>query len=180
MRALRDAIPRERRAEMSAAIRDRLLDEIRSRGARAVFVFRSFGSEVDTHGLIERVAGEGGRVLLPVLQDGALEAARWTPGEPLVRSGYGALEPAEREIVQPAEVDLVVVPGLAFDLRGYRVGYGRGYYDGYLRRLPPGAARIGAAFAAQVVDHVPHGASDEPVDAIVTEAALLAAAGPSR
>jgi 5-formyltetrahydrofolate cyclo-ligase len=75
--------------------------------------------------------------------------------------------------VDPASIDLVVTPGLAFDRRGRRLGYGGGHYDRFLRRLPPSTIRVGIGFAAQVVDRVPAGPTDEPLDALVTEEGLI-------
>ncbi len=173
MRALRDAIPDDERAAASREIARRMLDLPETRGARSVFVFRSFGSEVDTHGLIDDLLASGRRVSMPVLAAGRLEAAAYATGAPLVASGYGAMEPANRSIVDPTEIDLVVVPGLAFDRTGHRLGYGGGYYDGYLPRVPAIAPRVAVAFHRQVLDDVPHGDGDHPVDVIVTEQEIV-------
>jgi 5-formyltetrahydrofolate cyclo-ligase len=169
MRAMRDAIPPRDRAAMSREITRLLVDLPETKAADCVFVFNSFASEVGTHTLIERLVADGRRVCVPVLVDGALEAAAYTPGQAVVPSGYGAMEPRHRSIVEAFRIDLVVVPGLAFDRRGHRLGYGGGYYDRYLRRLPPAVRRISPAFHHQVVARVPRGDGDERVHAIVTD-----------
>jgi 5-formyltetrahydrofolate cyclo-ligase len=101
------------------------------------------------------------------------------PGEPsaLVTGAYGIREPApDWPLVEPAAVDLVVVPGVAFDRHGTRLGYGGGYYD---RMLPtiragnPAAALVGLAYGFQVVADLPGDPHDVPVDAIATEAGLV-------
>ncbi|HXF36758.1 MAG TPA: 5-formyltetrahydrofolate cyclo-ligase, partial [Actinomycetota bacterium] len=89
------------------------------------------------------------------------------------RAAYGALEPAGGEVLSPQELDAVVVPGLAFDRRGYRVGYGGGFFDRFLPRTRPDAFRVGICFHLQLVEEVPHGAGDEPVDAVVTEREVI-------
>jgi 5-formyltetrahydrofolate cyclo-ligase len=68
----------------------------------------------------------------------------------------------------------VLAPGLAFDRRGNRLGYGGGYFDGFLARCPPDAARVGIGFHVQVVDAVPHGDADQPLDLLVTELETIA------
>jgi 5-formyltetrahydrofolate cyclo-ligase len=173
MRATRDAIPPKDRAAMSEDIMGRLLDLPETKAADQVFVFRSFGSEVGTHALIERLVAGGRRVSLPVLVGGELEAVAYLPGQALIPSDYGAAEPQDRSIVAPSRVDLIVLPGLAFDRQGYRLGYGGGYYDRFLRRLAPTAGRVAVAFHQQVMGRVPHGAGDEPVETIVTDRAVI-------
>jgi 5-formyltetrahydrofolate cyclo-ligase len=79
------------------------------------------------------------------------------------------MEPSGGEVVAPDGVDVVVVPGVAFDRAGRRVGYGGGFYDRFLPRTRPGALAVAVAFALQVVDAVPHGGGDRGVQVIVTE-----------
>jgi 5-formyltetrahydrofolate cyclo-ligase len=173
MRELREAIPPDERARRSRAVGDRLFTLPELLDARTILLFSSFGAEVETATMIERAHAEGRRVLLPYLDGAAMEAAEHAPGEELVRSSYGAREPARREPADPAEIDVVVAPGLAFDRAGRRLGYGGGYYDRWLRRLGPGTARIGICFSHQVVDRVPAEASDERVHVIVTEEEVI-------
>ena len=77
-----------------------------------------------------------------------------------------------------ADIDAILVPAVAFDRRGYRVGYGGGYYDRFLPELRGRAVRVGLAFACQLVDSVPAGAHDVPVDFIVTETEIIATGSP--
>ena len=98
-----------------------------------------------------------------------MEAAEVRPGSRLEATDYDPKEPAERIAVDPERIDAVITPGLAFDRSGARLGYGGGYYDRYLARLEAHAARIGIAFAEQVVDAVPDDELDQPVDLIVTD-----------
>jgi 5-formyltetrahydrofolate cyclo-ligase len=169
VRASRDALPAGERAAMSGLAAARLLDLIYRAGPRLVMLFASFGSEIDTQGLIEALDRVGRRLALPVVAGMDLRAVLYRPGDSVETARYGAVEPRAAEEVLPRAIDVVVVPGLAFDRQGYRVGYGRGYYDRFLAHTRPDARRIGFAFSAQTVPHVPHGPSDYPVDSLVTE-----------
>jgi 5-formyltetrahydrofolate cyclo-ligase len=106
---------------------------------------------------------------MPRIVGGELEPRAYRPGDPVTETTFGAKEPVDGEGLEPAEIDVIVIPGLAFDRGGYRVGYGGGYYDRFLRETRPDAVRMALCFALQVVDRVPVGSFDLPVDLIVTE-----------
>jgi 5-formyltetrahydrofolate cyclo-ligase len=169
MHRLREAIPAQERERLAGMIEQSLfaLPEIAT--ARTILLFYSFGSEVATAGMAERVVSEGKRLLLPYLEGQVMEAAEVRRSDELVPTGYGPKEPVRRLPVNPEVVDLVITPGLAFDRRGHRLGYGAGYYDLYLSRLDPRAVLIGVAFSVQVVDRVPAGPKDVAVDLLVTD-----------
>jgi len=173
MRARRAALGAPERLAAAATVEEAVLAHPAVRGARTILVFYSFGSEVPTSGLIERLLAGGHRVLLPFLDGGAMEAAEVRPGETLVHTSYGPKEPARRVAVDPAEVDVVITPGLAFDRAGRRLGYGGGHYDRYLVRLAPGTLRVGVGFAVQIAEAVPAGEMDQRVDVVVTEAGTV-------
>jgi 5-formyltetrahydrofolate cyclo-ligase len=174
MRDARAAIAPNRREELARAVEEHLLRVDAVARAGTVLVFYSFGSEIPTQGLIERLSSMGKRVLLPFLDDERrMEAAALAPGEVAVASAYGPKEPPNRVGVHPGEVDVVIAPGLAFDRAGHRLGYGGGHYDRYLRRLRPRALRIGIAFSVQVVKEVPADWGDERVHMVVTEDGVL-------
>jgi 5-formyltetrahydrofolate cyclo-ligase len=141
--------------------------------ARTVHLFASFGTEVDTRPLLESLWARGTRTVLPrVAPDGQLEHC--------VVQGFTELLAGFRDIPEPApscgrwlpdEVDLILVPGVAFDRAGGRLGYGGGYYDRFLSACP--APRVALAFHLQVVDHVPREPHDLRVHRIVTEEAVI-------
>src|SRR2546422_4493522 len=143
MRRMRVAISPEERAALAERAMSRLFDVPALQSARTVLSFSSFGSELPTDGIQRRLHDEGRRVLLPFLEGHDIEAADVVAGDALVATDYGPTEPAERVAVDPSEVDVVLVPALAFDRLGYRVGYGGGHYDRYLARLRPRAVRVG-------------------------------------
>jgi 5-formyltetrahydrofolate cyclo-ligase len=162
------------RVARSAAILDRSLALPELERARTVMVYWSFGSEVATGPLIGRLRDLGTIIVLPRIrgpQD--LEAVAFEPGDPLRETSFGAREPAEGAVVDPGSIDVVVPPGVAFDRSGRRVGYGGGFYDRFLPMLGPGVPRIALAFDVQLVDELPAGGFDVPVDVVVTESRVL-------
>lgn len=169
----RDALPEEVRATYGEMILARLLALPSLDEAETVSLFASFGSEVPTEPMIDRLADEGHRIALPRVEGTEIVLVAFRPGEPTSRAAYGALEPTGNDLVVPEDVDLIVTPGLAFDPAGHRVGYGGGLYDRLLRRSREDALRVALAFEVQVVDVVPYGPADELVDAVLTERRTL-------
>jgi 5-formyltetrahydrofolate cyclo-ligase len=173
--AARDEMPPERRSALGARVTDRFLSLPEVGSATTVMLFWAFGSEVPTGPMIERLHGRGVRVALPRIEDGDLVPIGYAPGDPTTEVSFGAREPAGGESIAPATIDVVAVPGVAFDRRGRRVGYGGGYYDRFLAGLRTGSGiarpfTASPAFAVQVVDEdLPSGSFDLPVDAVVTE-----------
>jgi 5-formyltetrahydrofolate cyclo-ligase len=184
-RSLRAALVRRReafadRAAASARICASLLPFLED--AAVVSLYWPIGAEVDPRAALEALARRGVVTCLPrvVGRGQPLAFHRWRPGDPLVAGPFGTREP---EPTAPAATpDHLVVPLLGFDARGYRLGYGGGFYDRTLARLrATGEPRaIGVAFACQEVDHVPRGRYDQPLDRIVTETGLFGVgAGPA-
>jgi 5-formyltetrahydrofolate cyclo-ligase len=169
MREAREAIPPAERSRLSRSVGERLFALPEVRRARTMALFSSFGAELDTTRMIERAHAEERRVVLPYLEGSAMEVAEHGPGDELVRSSYGATEPASRAAVDPTGIEVVVAPGLAFDRAGRRLGYGRGYYDHWLRRVSDSAFLVGVCFAVQIVDRVPATSSDIRMEAVVTD-----------
>ncbi len=169
----RDAMTPRDRAAKSLAIAARLLALPEVRRARLVMVFWSFGSEVETAPIIDRLASQGVALALPRIEGPDIVPVPYRPGDALVETGFGAKEPVAARGSVAEDLDVVVTPGVAFDRRGHRVGYGRGFYDRLLRSVGPQAFRVAIGFALQVVDEVPHGHADQPVDAVVTEADVI-------
>ncbi len=131
--------------------------------------FWSFGSEVETAPLIEGLHEAGVRVALPRVEGADVVAVAYAPGDAVAPSAFGAMEPSAGRVIDPLEVEAVIVPGVAFDRAGGRVGYGGGFYDRFLPRTRPGVPAIAVAFAIQIVEEVPGGGMDRRMDAIVTE-----------
>jgi 5-formyltetrahydrofolate cyclo-ligase len=164
-------------AELSARVRAHLLCHPAWRESRVVLGYASFRQEVDTFPLLEEVLARGKELVLPrvVRASRSLHLLRVKDLAADLRPGYqGILEPdpARCSSVDPGLIDLVLVPGVVFDRRGFRLGYGGGYYDRLLASLPR-AVRVGLAFSLQVVEELPVLPHDLPVDVLVTEDGVL-------
>lgn len=168
-RNLRDALPAPLRQRASIAIAQHVSDLPWWQAARTVLLYASFASEVETAPLREAAWGAAKRVVLPRVQEGRLELHEFAGETVLAPSRWGIPEPPHDATTVPsADVELVVVPGLAFDRRGGRLGYGGAYYDRLLRAANH-AHRIGVGFEVQVVDRLPTTHLDAPLDILVTE-----------
>jgi 5-formyltetrahydrofolate cyclo-ligase len=144
--------------------------------ARSVFLFVSIGDEVDTRPLIADALAAGKVVAVPKVdrKRKTMDARRLRDLQTGLAPGvFGILEPEGAEVIEPREIDFVLVPARGFDRQGNRLGRGGGYYDRYLAHPGFRAMRCGIAFAAQVLDSIPHTAKDLPVDLLVTEAGVM-------
>ena len=158
-------------AGSGAALAARGLPVPRGSQNQIVSAFHPYMSEISTVELLGKLVAEGWTTALPIVvgKELPLMFRRWVPGEPLVSGFWDIQIPAETAPeVQP---DVLLVPMLAFDRKGYRLGYGGGFYDRTLAKLRAlkKVAAIGVAYAAQEVDEVPHGEYDQPLDWIMTE-----------
>jgi 5-formyltetrahydrofolate cyclo-ligase len=163
------------RAAASAAVAERLASVPEASAARAVLGFASFGTELPTDPSMAWVLRSGRRLLMPYVDGEDLRAAEIHAVEDLAPGYRGIREPAERIAVDPAEADLILVPGVAFDGAGRRLGYGGGFYDAFLAGIERGIPRIGLCFEIQIVGEVPAGDRDEKVTAVVTEQRVVRA-----
>ena len=143
--------------------------------ARTLAVYAPMGAEVDPSAIAAEALARGKRVAYPVLVGAArpLRFAVCTPGALVTGALRCLVPPPEAESVAPAAIDLVLVPGIAFDSACRRLGRGRGHYDATLAALRPDAVRVGLAFELQVVPEVPQEPHDAPLDVVVTEARVL-------
>ncbi len=173
------AAARARRAEAHGGLKDagtracsHFLETIGFRGQSAVAGYLPVGDEFDVLPLLEAAVGYGLPVALPFVpgKGEPLVFRAWSPGEALVEGALGIpVPPPGATVLIPS---LLLVPMLAFDDAGYRLGYGGGFYDrslSLLRTKQPGTLAVGVAFAAQQVETVPRNNLDEPLDWIVTE-----------
>ncbi|MBI2077501.1 MAG: 5-formyltetrahydrofolate cyclo-ligase [Euryarchaeota archaeon] len=171
-RAARDALGAKARQAAAAEIGRRLAGLDRFAQARRVVLYASYGSEVDTWPLMTAAHEAGRLVALPRMEGKELALHEYRPGDTLAANAVGIPEPSvSSPRVKLDAADVVVVPGLAFDRRGHRLGYGGGYYDRLLRTSPH-AYRIGLAYAFQLVDRLPSMHHDEPLDAVVTDSGV--------
>jgi 5-formyltetrahydrofolate cyclo-ligase len=133
--------------------------------------FFSVGTEINTYPILEGVLKEGRKLYLPrlVKDQHRFDFVRVEHFEALAPGPFGIQEPVGGHPVNPAELDLVLVPGLAFDPRGHRLGFGMGFYDRVLPRLKPAALTLGVGYGFQLVEHLPEDPHDVPLKALLTE-----------
>jgi 5-formyltetrahydrofolate cyclo-ligase len=171
----RRAVPPAEAARAASWIADRLLSEPVLRSARRVALYAAHEGEVPSRPLFDALIGLGKPCLFPrALEPPALAFARVADWSELSPGRYGVLEPpAQAAVIQPEAGDLVLVPGVAFDRGGVRLGRGLGFYD---RAFPVSAPRspllIGVAYQIQLVDALPSVETDRRVDAVITETGL--------
>lgn len=175
--AARDAVTPEQRAEASAAIAARIAALESFDRARTVLLTLPFRSEWDAALLARRALASGKHVAVPRVDPATrmLRILRIEDLEHDVEAGYRGI-PEPRSGCAPIameEIDWVLVPGVAFDAAGRRLGYGGGYYDRLLPLLRPTARRIAGAFDVQFVEVVPAAPHDIAVDCIVTQTRMI-------
>ena len=168
----RDELASETRAVFSQQIIDSVMRWIQNEGFDAVMLYLSMRSEVETDDLLERLLHAGKHVCAPVVdtEQNRLIPRRIQEAETaLVRHRYGMLEPNTAcPLVPITELQLIIVPGIAFDCKGYRLGYGKGFYDRFLSECSH-AIPIGLAYQIQVVEDTFPQVWDVPVQHIFTE-----------
>ena len=159
--------------QSSQRIFDRLCQHDIFRRAPVIYSYSSFRSEVDTREVNRRILADGKILALPkVLSKERMEFYRIESMEQLVEGDMGILEPGPDCLpMNFCQSGLIIVPGLAFDRRFYRLGYGGGYYDRYLSDCP--LHSCGVAFDFQMLEQVPCETVDYPLDYIATETKLL-------
>ncbi len=168
---VRKAAHQALRASAPQALAGHGLDFAGDVSGKTVSGFIPYLSEIDTRPLLKLLDAKGCTTCVPVVveNNAPLEFRTWSPGEPTVPGRWNIPVPEDgAPVVDP---DYLLVPMLAFDLAGYRLGYGGGFYDRTLEKLramKPVVA-IGVAYSAQQVDAVVHGDHDQPLDWILTE-----------
>jgi 5-formyltetrahydrofolate cyclo-ligase len=180
MRGLRKALPASACAERSTRIVDALdaLDPVKAARGVALFWPIEDRHEVDLRALDARLRARSVRVAYPGVdpETGAMAFRFVADVDAMEEQGFGFREPSPREPeATPGELDVVVVPALAVDPRGHRIGYGAGYYDRTLPRFAPPAASVAVAFDFQLVAEAPATDGDVATAWIVTDARTLRA-----
>lgn len=140
--------------------------------ARSVFLYASMPDEVQLYGLMEQALMDDKTVCLPLITgEGTMEAVVLSSLDDLVAGKYGILtmDPSKRKIFPANEIDLIVVPGAAFDRRGRRLGLGAGFYDRFLTERAPQGYRCALAFSCQLAEEVPTEPHDAVMQYIITE-----------
>lgn len=161
----------------SSLILDRLIESRLLQDASHIMVYLSFKKEVITDPIISYSLGQNKSIYVPICipETHEIVISRITGFEDLYTGFYGIREPKQSgiRICDSSILDLVLVPGVAFDSSGNRIGFGGGYYDRFMKRLPPGTKKVALAYSFQVVENIPASEYDMAVDYIATEKEIL-------
>ena len=151
------------------------------RDAKTIMTYISFKNEVYTHNIIKKSIIENKKIVVPITipETKELKISQVLDFNELEIGYYNILTPKKEFLryIDPKDIDLVLVPGVAFDKNGYRIGYGGGYYDRFLDKLRKDAIKIGLAFDLQLIDKVPKDNYDKSVDIIITENEIINCSG---
>lgn len=177
------SVPKEELAGKSLSVQENCLSAFPPGPGMRVALYKAVGTEVGTDHIRGRCLASGALLYYPrVMDDGRLSFYPGGGSDGWVRGKYGLLEPRVAPGTEGLRsgFDLVVVPGMAFDGKGRRLGKGYGYYDRFLSGLAGTAVTVGLAFSRQMVPEVPVDSRDVPVDAVVTEDGVIRVSGCAR
>lgn len=174
MLARRDALPAAERRALSSRITLRLLALDAYRGARCVMAYASFGGEFETTDFVADVLAQGKALVLPGVERGGRTLQLYAVDNPALQlaPGVWGIPQPRADLCPPVPAsrpDFVLVPGVAFTPRCERLGYGGGYYDGFIRGLARRPPLVAAAFSLQILQELPVSERDQLVDLVVTE-----------
>ncbi|MDD5119777.1 MAG: 5-formyltetrahydrofolate cyclo-ligase [Candidatus Omnitrophica bacterium] len=159
----------EDRSRKSTLIKDELLRNKVFRKAKIVMFYVAFGGEVNTKAMIREAQEAGKLICVPVYRKDkeTMQPAIFEDHAKLKKGPYGVLEPVTEFFIKPDDLDLIIVPGLAFDREGRRLGRGKGCYDRFLNTLSENTSSIGLAFDFQVLPLVPTAKHDVSVNHVI-------------
>jgi len=172
------SLPYEDIRDRSRQIFLHLTETVEYRNSQNIMFYAATRSEVQTEEMIKASIRMGKNIFVPVI---LTECANLTPSKifdfdtELERGKKGILEPKKEyhRLCTPENIDLIIVPGVAFDLDGNRIGRGFGYYDNFLRKVHSSAKIIALAFEMQIIEKIPTDKNDIPVHKIITEKRII-------
>jgi 5-formyltetrahydrofolate cyclo-ligase len=162
---------------LSLPVLERVLKHPKVIGADTILLYYSLPDEVCTHNLIDILYNQGKHIFLPkVVSPTEMTLCEYLGHDSLTSGAYGIMEPDERNKKQDSSskfstLNCALIPGVAFDSQGFRLGRGKGYYDRLLAKLLPADAtyKIGLCFPFQLLSHIPHETHDIPMDEIISQ-----------
>ena len=165
----RDALEPAVRKLWSNQAQGNLINDEKFLSARSVGAYSPIGSEAATNVILDEALRLGKRVALPKTESDGIRFYEFSKTDELTAGRYGIKEPRASSPIN--HLDLIVVPGLAFDRAGHRLGYGKGYYDRYLKTAK--AFTVGLGFSFQLVDVLPSDDHDMKLGALATEKGII-------
>ena len=174
----RNSLPKEEIREKSIKIKNNLFSLKEFNVAKNIMLYVSFNTEADTQKIIKELLNKKEKtIVVPYVIKGdfKLHLSELKSFNELEPKTFGILEPKEMYIREfnPDKLDLVIVPGIAFDKKGHRIGYGYGYYDRFLKTIKKKAVKIGLAFDFQLIESIPEEEHDVPMNIVVTDKEIL-------
>ncbi len=173
----RDAMSSDDKKRLSGTICRSLIALSAYNEAKTVMCFLSFRSEIDTSLIVKNILASGKRLIVPItdIKTKTLRLSYVKNMDDLVISTYGILEPSPSAFKEasPKDIDLVLVPGACFNLKGYRIGYGGGYYDKFLPNIRKDALVLGLCYDFQIVSSIHPEKHDIPVDIVLSEKRMI-------
>ena len=173
---IRKNLSKDEVLEKSRTVKKYLFDMKEFKQSECVLFYVSYDNEVFTHDMIKETLSMGKKVVVPVsdVEKKVLVLSDLRCWDDLAVGSYNILEPPIDKIseVSVDDIDLIVVPGVGFDILGYRIGHGWGYYDKLLKK-GRNIVSVGLAFECQIVDEIPTESHDYPVDMIITESQVI-------
>jgi len=167
---IRNSLSPKELSSLSARIKQNLFDSEEFKSANSILFYASFRSEVETLPVIEETLGKK-RCFLPKVSADELKVFEIQSFSELKSGYYGILEPITEVEAKLSQIELIIIPGLAFSKDGGRLGYGRGFYDRLLAKTS--SLKVSLCFSCQLTDEIPINQRDQRVDRIITENGVI-------
>lgn len=172
---VRNKIPTQERKDKSEIIAQKFLSEFLNDSYTTYFMYNSFSSEVETGDIIQKLWESNKKILIPRCKTDELtmKAVVYNPQEKLTANIYGISE-NKSAVDCREEIDIIVLPGIAFDITGTRIGFGKGYYDRFVNSLVDTPVLVGLCFEEQLCEeNLPFDEHDKKVDYIITDRQII-------
>lgn len=166
----RNNMDKDEKENKDNIIKNKLMKSDYYKKSSMIFIYLAYGSEINTIEYVKEFLKDGKRICIPRtnLRDKTMEAVEINSLENLKKDKYGILEPDESiEAIKKEDIDLIILPGVAFDKSGGRLGYGGGYYDKYLNSCPDNIDKVSLCYDFQIVDKVPEEVHDVKANYVI-------------
>ena len=174
----RNHLPKEEIKEKNFGVKNNLYSLPEFKKAKNILFYVSFNNEVDTQEIIKELLNKKEKnIIVPYVEkdNPILQLSELHNFNELEPKTFDILEPKKNFVrdFNPNKLDLIIIPGLVFDLTRHRIGYGYGYYDRFLKTINKGIIKIGLAYDFQIVEKIPEEQHDVPMDIIITEKRII-------
>lgn len=168
---VRDSLNIKEKEIMDNRILNQLINYELYINAKSIFIYLSFGTEIDTNKIINKALEDKKEVYIPKIykEDKSMKAIKLNSFKDLKKNSMGILEPIDdSNFIEKEKIDLIIVPGVVFDFKGNRIGYGGGYYDRYLEPIKDVRNKVVLAYDLQIIDSIESEPHDITFDYIIT------------